>query len=77
MAYRVGSVNLRCFIFWGLKPGQRFLIVLKTNRCYIESYKMKIKEDGSLFENNGRKAENAFTKRVRMTRKTKVRRIKG
>lgn len=43
----------------------------------MERYKMKIKEGGSLFESNGRKAENAFTKRVRMTRKTKVRRIKG
>lgn len=43
----------------------------------MESYKMKIKEGGSLSENNGRKAEKAFTKRVRMMRKTKVRRIKG
>lgn len=43
----------------------------------MESYKIKIKEGGSLFENNGRKAENAFPKRVRMTRKTKVRKIKG
>lgn len=55
MAYRGGSVNLQCFIFWGLNPGQLFLIVLKTNKHYIESYKMKIKEGGSLFENNGRK----------------------
>lgn len=34
---------------------------------------MKIKEEDSLFENKGRKAEYGFIKRVQMRRKTEVR----